>query len=131
MTRTHVYFGVALILLTARRAAAQTPDTTRAGLDSASVRRETTAMKSYLRNLLPVQEAYFVDHSRYTSERNDLAQLQLPDSVKIATLTANAAGTGWAIVVQSTRLPKMRCGLAVNAVNPVDTTAAEGVAACK
>jgi hypothetical protein len=106
-------------------------DTSRRAPDSAVVRRETTSMKSALRELLTVQEVYFTDHTQYAAKISDLSAFKLQPGLKVTSLKANAQG--WSGIIESDRLAGVQCAVAIGGAmpNPIDKQAMEGVPTCR
>jgi type IV pilus assembly protein PilA len=87
-----------------------------------------TAMKSDLRNLVSAQESLFSDSARYTTS---VTSLNFKSSTGV-TEPAIAIGSGWwRATNQHTQLTGVTCGIAVNTVNTVVSTAGEGEPVCQ
>jgi Tfp pilus assembly protein PilE len=86
------------------------------------------AMKSDLRNLASAQEAYFTDHTRYTT---DLAELGFKASTGVTAPKVTVAQGWWHATNTHSQLSNVTCGLAVNTTNPLVAAALDGEPACK
>lgn len=92
---------------------------------AAQIAPETFNMvRGMLRQMVTAQEAYFMDHRTYTSNRHDLAW-EPPEGMIIDIISAT--GRGWLVVIAGSELPVI-CGNAVGAHTPRGWT--EGVPFC-
>jgi len=90
----------------------------------------TAAMKADLRNLVAAEEAFFAD-STYYIVYGDTAKLKFRPSVNVST-PAVVTGRGyWSATVTHSQMPSYSCGIGINTVNPVTTTAGEGEPVCR
>jgi hypothetical protein len=69
------------------------------------------AMKSDLRNLVTAQEAYYADHSAYSS---DIASLKFRDSQNVSVRLTATQNNAWAAEARSALLPNVACTIFVN-----------------
>lgn len=86
------------------------------------------AMKSDLRMLVAAEESYFSDAARYTPNWQSLSYFRPSAGVSAPSITVGRGS--WQATVGHERLPGIKCGIAVNAANPVDPTASEGEPVC-
>jgi hypothetical protein len=96
--------------------------------DEESRKALTTATSIFLRNLVTAEEEYFANHSRYTTRITDLT-IRAPTGIPL-TIDVLPKGDGWSATADIPPLGRS-CGIAINAINPVNSKAAEGLAACK
>jgi hypothetical protein len=85
--------------------------------------------KSFLRNLIAAEEAFFADSLKYTPNFTRLRGgdlLRLPSGFRLQAITVRSGSLN--AVIESTG---MRCGIAVAQSNPVDATASDGTPVCK
>ena len=86
-----------------------------------------TAMKSDLRNLVSAQESLFSDSSRYTT---NLTSLNFSSSTGVTDPVVSVGSGWWSATNTHTQLAGAVCGIAVNTVNTVVSTAGEGEPVC-
>ena len=90
----------------------------------------TAAMKSDLRNLVSAEESFFAD-SVYYIPYGDTAKLKFRPSISVGT-PAIVVGRGyWSATVTHSQMLNFTCGIGVNTVNTIVTTASDGEPACK
>lgn len=110
------------------------PDPLRTASADASgeaARAVVISMKSFLRNLVAIEERFYAGNSRYTDKASDLPSMQLPQGVTLKSLTLIPGAQGWTAIVVSERLSNVQCGIAVNTTNPLIASAGEGEPACR
>ena len=89
-----------------------------------------TAMKSDLRNLVSAQESFFSDSSKYTTDLSQTTGLNFSQTTG-TNAPVISVGSGWWLATNShTQLAGAVCGIAVNTVNTVVSTAGEGEPVC-
>jgi hypothetical protein len=87
-------------------------------------------MKSDLRNLVTAEESFFSD-SGYYIVYGDTAKLKFRPSTGVST-PAVAVGAGyWSATVTHSQIAAFSCGIGVNTVNTIVSTAGDGEPACK
>ena len=89
----------------------------------------TAAMKSDLRNLVTAEEAYFSDSGKYTVY--DTAVLKFKPSTGVSTPIIVPGAGYWSATVTHSQIPNFTCGIGVNTVNTVVSSAGDGEPACK
>lgn len=90
-----------------------------------------TAMIRVLTNLRTAQEVFFTDSNRYTPKTANLRMGAMPEGVTFKSLELSKNGNAWVAIVVSSRLPNFECGMAVNAMNPLNANVGEGEPACR
>lgn len=91
-------------------------------------KRYMADMKSDLRALAAVEDAFNTDSSYYT---RTLPPGRFRSSPGVSPPTIVASDSGYTATVTSTNLPGVTCGVAVGLRNPVDASAADGEPACR
>jgi type IV pilus assembly protein PilA len=87
-----------------------------------------TTMKSDLRNLTTMQETYFADSMKYTT---DFTALKYAQSTGVNAPIV-VTGTGyWTATITHPQLPGVVCGVGVNTTNPLTTNAGQGEPVCQ
>jgi X-Pro dipeptidyl-peptidase len=97
------------------------------------MRTERNAVLSALTELRTAEETFFTNNNRYTDKATEFAPaFSLRVGLSTTSFLVSAAGTSWSVVMVSSRLPTMRCGIAVGpgVINLVDAGAHEGEPVC-
>ncbi len=89
----------------------------------------TAAMKSDLRNLVTAEEAFFADSTKYTTY--DTTRLKFKPSTGVLAPTITTGAGYWSATVSHTQITAFSCGIGVNTVNPLITTAGDGEPVCR
>ena len=90
-------------------------------------RAYVTSMRSDLRILVTVEEAYFADYVTYTATESNLNYIASPGNT--VTITS-ANGMGWSATAASTTTSKT-CGVFVGTATPPAGVTAEGSPTCQ
>jgi type IV pilus assembly protein PilA len=85
----------------------------------------TAAMKSDLRNLVAAEESFFAD-SVYYLPYIDTTKLRFKPSLSVSTPSISVGQGYWSATVTHSQILNFTCGIGVNTVNPVVSTAGEG-----
>ncbi len=85
-------------------------------------------MRSDLHNLTTAQEAYFYDHSRYTTHLDSLSFA--PSKGDVVTIQ-EATVSGWSATSQNPESYPHFCALFLGSASPVAPATAAGVVACQ
>jgi len=85
-------------------------------------------LKSDLRNLATSQEAYFYDHSTYSTSTSAL-NVQLSTGVSITWGTVN--GAGWSAKITHPLAFPIECAMYIGAVAPMPPATVEGQLLCQ
>lgn len=88
----------------------------------------TSATSIFLRNLVTAEEEYFSNHSHYTPRVAELS-IRAPTGIPLE-IAVVQKGDGWSATADVSLLGQT-CGIAINATNPVNTNATEGLPVCK
>ena len=91
-------------------------------------KRYMADMKSDLRALATVEDAFNSDSSYYT---RNLPPGKFRSSPGVSPPAIVATDSGYTATVTSSNLPGVTCGIGVGLKNPVDATAPDGEPACK
>ncbi|MDB4898909.1 MAG: putative pilin [Gemmatimonadetes bacterium] len=85
------------------------------------------AMRNDLRNLVGIEEVFFSDSARYSSNQASMNyRVSAGDVVSIAT------GPGyWSATAAHAQIPGFTCGISVNTDNPVTAGVPDGQTECK
>lgn len=86
------------------------------------------SMKTDLRNLASVEEAFFADSARYS---DDAAVLRFRPSTGVSVPTITVGAGFWSAEVTHTLISGRTCGIAINTTNTVVASASDGEPACK
>lgn len=86
------------------------------------------SLKSDLRNLATAQEAYFYQHTTYTS---NLAALNLQPSPGVTFTFGVANGAGWSAKVTHPQAYPIECGLFMGGVPAMAPAVVEGLIHCQ
>ena len=90
----------------------------------------TAAMKSDLRNLVTAEESFFSDSGKYIVY-GDTALLKFKPSTGVSSPSINIGAGYWTATVTHSQISNFSCGIGVNTVNPVSSSAGDGEPACK
>lgn len=87
-------------------------------------------MKSDLRNLVAVEEAYYSDSNSYALA-GDTARLNFKSSPGVSSPRIVVGAGYWSATVTHAQAPNFSCGIAVKTVNPILADAGNGEPACR
>lgn len=82
------------------------------------------SMKSDLRNLVTAEEAYFADHTTYTSDKTQLGS-NFSESAGVTVTVADVSGSGWYATATHNALPATRTCSIWMGTNVATTNGAE------
>ena len=88
----------------------------------------TTATGIFLRHLVTAEEEYFSNRSHYTPRIADLT-IRAPTGIPL-NITVAPRGDGWSATADISLLGQA-CAIAINAINPLDAKAPDGLPLCK
>ena len=87
------------------------------------------SMKSDLRNLVTAEEAFFADSVKYSTY--DTAKLKYRPSSGVNDPVIVVGAGYWTATVTHTQIASFSCGIGINTVNPIVTSAGDGEPVCK
>jgi len=87
------------------------------------------AMKSDLRNLITAEESFFADSTKYVTY--DTTRLKFKPSTGVTDPTIRTGAGYWDATITHTQIANFSCGIGVNTVNPLVSTAGDGEPVCK
>ena len=90
----------------------------------------TAAMKSDLRNLVTAEESFFSDSTSYVVY-GDTTKLKFKPSTGVSTPVIAIGAGYWSATVTHSQILNFTCGIGVNTVNTIVTTAGDGEPACR
>jgi type IV pilus assembly protein PilA len=88
-----------------------------------------TAMKSDLRNLVTAEETFFTDSTRYVTF--DTSRLKFRPSTGVNDPVIVPGAGYWTATITHSQIAGFSCGIGINTVNPIVTTAGDGEPTCK
>ena len=89
-----------------------------------------TAMKSDLRNLVTAEEAFFSDSTYYTTATNLVSRNTYKNSSGVGVPQVTTGAGFWSATVTHSQLAGATCGVGINTVNPIVSTAGDGAPTC-
>ena len=87
------------------------------------------AMKSDLRNLVTAEESFFADSTSYVTY--DTTKIKFKPSTGVNDPTITPGAGFWSATISHTQIASFSCGIGVNTVNPLVSTAGDGEPVCK
>jgi type IV pilus assembly protein PilA len=89
----------------------------------------TAAMKSDLRNLVTAEESFFADSTKYVTY--DTTRLKFKPSTGVNDPVIATGAGYWSATITHTQIANFSCGIGVNTVNTLVSTAGDGEPVCK
>jgi type IV pilus assembly protein PilA len=89
----------------------------------------TAAMKSDLRNLVTAEESFFADSTKYVTY--DTMRLKFKPSTGVGNPTIVTGPGYWSATITHSQISNFSCGIGVNTVNTLVSTAGDGEPVCK
>jgi prepilin-type N-terminal cleavage/methylation domain-containing protein len=87
------------------------------------------ALKSDLRNLVTAEEAFFADSVKYITY--DTTRLKFRPSSGVTNPVVVPGPGYWTATVAHTQIANFSCGIGINTMNPLVSTAGDGEPVCK
>ena len=91
----------------------------------------TAAMKSDLRNLVTAEESFFADSTKYVTFDTSAGHLKYRPSTGVNAPTIATGAGFWSATITHTQITSFSCGIGVNTVNPLTTSAGDGEPTCR
>jgi prepilin-type N-terminal cleavage/methylation domain-containing protein len=87
-----------------------------------------TTMKSDLKNLTIMEESFFADSFKYST---DLTSLQFKQSTGVGVPAITTGAGFWLATITHPQLPGVVCGVGVNTTNPLNANGGQGEPICQ